>query len=342
MGIEKADWNLDESKVEYGSLGRALDEISVSSAIFTVEPPWSSCAKLIRKLPLDIILVQETDEQLLENYVSRLKGIEFMIGLGGGRAIDCAKYVAWRNNARFISVPTILGADAYVTPSAAVRNDGIVSYLGRKFADKIIVDFSVIRSAPPRLNRAGVGDIYSAKISLLDWKYARDKEGEDYDETVVMKTENVLKKLMTSSKDIRDVTDAGIRSIVQMHLELNSLQFPFFQKGRTWPQEGTEHVFFYSLEKVTGRTFSHGEVLGMGAVVATCMHGQDVEEVIRDLDSFGLRFRPRDLDVSFSDFWQAIKNMKAITTAMHTHYGMLDQGGLSEGSTTELWMMLGS
>ena len=98
------------------------------------------------------------------------------------------------------------------------------------------------------------------------------------------------------------MTDKGLKSMVQMHIRLNALQWPYIAKGRTWPQEGIEHVFFYSLEKVTGKTFSHGEVLGTGCVLGAYIHGADVNEIISDLDSFGLQFRPKDYGLTFLGF----------------------------------------
>src|SRR5262249_49475238 len=147
-----------------------------------------------------------------------------------------------------------------------------VSYIGLKFTDKIVIDTNLIRTAPARLNRAGVGDIYSTKISLMDWRYARDKEGDEYDDSVAGEAEKVLARLRASTQEIFNVSDAGLRSMVEMHVKLNALQWPFIEKGRTWPQEGIEHVFFYSLEKITERTFAHGEVLGTGCVLGAFIH----------------------------------------------------------------------
>ena len=85
------------------------------------------------------------------DYISEVKGLEYVVGLGGGRAIDSAKYVAWKTGGKFVSIPTVIGADAYMTPVAAVRTEGIVSYLGPKFADAIVIDGELIRTAPPQI-----------------------------------------------------------------------------------------------------------------------------------------------------------------------------------------------
>jgi glycerol-1-phosphate dehydrogenase [NAD(P)+] len=332
------EWQLSEKDISFEPIDSFLNRLDGKYALFTVDPPWSSYSK--RLTPEHHFLIHETDKEILDELVLKVKGIQTIVGFGGGRAIDAAKYVSLQTGAAFVSVPSIIGADAYITPVAAIRTDGIVSYIGNKFASKVVIDSELIRSAPARLNRAGVGDIYSTKISLLDWKYARDHANAEYDPEVVRKAEGVLSKLHASKQEIRDVTDEGIQSLVQMHLQLNAIQWPYIAKGRTWPQEGIEHVFFYSLEKVTGRTFAHGEVLGTGCVVGAYFHQTDVEQVIEHLDSFGLKFRPQDYGMTFSEFANAIHNMKEITTAMGSRYEILDARELSDSEMKELWKYL--
>lgn len=331
------DWQLSEKDIFYRPARFFLDRIEGRYAVFTVDPPWNAYSKLLEKAPEEHFLIHETDKEFLDELALKVKGINQVVGFGGGRAIDSAKYVALKTGADFISIPSILGADAYLTPVAAIRTNGIVTYVGNKFASRVVIDPDIIKTAPGRLNRAGVGDIYSTKISLLDWKYAKDHANAEYDPGVVEEAERVLSKLFALREEIRNVTDNGIRSLVQMHLTMNSLQWPYIAKGRTWPQEGIEHVFFYSLEKVTGRTFAHGEVLGTGCVVGAYFHGADTAQVIEDLDSFGLMFRPADYGISFDEFESAIRNMKEITTAMGSRYEILEDRILSDSEVKEVW-----
>jgi len=332
-----ADWQLSEKDLTFEPVDSFLNRAG-EYALFTVDPPWNAYSKRLH--PAQHFLIHETDKDLLDQLALRVKGVKTVAGFGGGRAIDAAKYVSLQTGAEFLSIPSIIGADAYITPVAAIRTEGIVTYVGNKFASKVVIDSELIRSAPVRLNRAGVGDIYSTKISLLDWKYARDHAGAKYDPRIVEEAEDVLSQLFASKKDIFEVTDEGIRSLARMHLRLNALQWPYIAEGRTWPQEGVEHVFFYSLEKVTGRTFAHGEVLGTGCVVGAYFHDSNEELVMKELDSFGLKFRPADYGISFDEFASTINHMKEITEAMHSRYEILDDRRLADSQVKELWDLL--
>ena len=48
----------------------------------------------------------------------------------------------------------------------------------------LLVDFDLLSSAPPALNRAGAGDILSIFTALRDWQNAASRQGEPYDEDV--------------------------------------------------------------------------------------------------------------------------------------------------------------
>jgi len=318
--------------------------------VFTMNPPWESCARLFPHPPKQVVQVRDLEAETLKEYVktaSALK-VDCVVGVGGGTAIDAAKFVALKAGLKFIAIPTIVSVNAYVTPRAAVRTEGIVNYIGDKFADLIVIDYSIVKTAPARLNTAGVGDIYSTRIGLLDWKLANEKYGDQYDADTVKEGERIVARLLSQAQEIRSVSDIGIRTLVELHQEITSLQRPYtvqrVKSGKSqfhglWPEEGSEHVYFYSLEKQTGRTFTHGEIVGTGTVISTYLHKRDTGSVIRDLDAFGLMFRPRDTNVSQSEFGKAIYNMQKVALAMGLDYPVLNQQ-IEKRQVADLWRLL--
>jgi glycerol dehydrogenase-like iron-containing ADH family enzyme len=201
------------------------------------------------------------------------------------------------------------------------------------------------------LNRAGVGDIYAIRTALLDWKLAAKTRGDEFNPEVAREAEEVIRQLRVSAADIRSVTNAGIERIVASHAKESSLQRPYTlwreSEGMKnvvihglWPAEGSEHSFFYALEKLTGRHFVHGEAVGAGSVISFYLHGDDVDTVIRDLDSFGLEFRPAQYGVSFEEFESAINSMMDVTLAMRIDYPIFRQRNLTKEEIKEIWKIL--
>ena len=107
-----------------------------------------------------------------------------VIGLGGGSALDTAKYVTWKTGKPLFQIPSITSVDAAFTDAIGVRIDQRVRYIGHILPQRVVLDIDLVRSAPPRLNRSGVGDILSCHTALYDWRLALARGvGAAWDET---------------------------------------------------------------------------------------------------------------------------------------------------------------
>ncbi|MBI3118654.1 MAG: iron-containing alcohol dehydrogenase, partial [Candidatus Hydrogenedentes bacterium] len=158
-----------------------LKELTGSILAVTMELPWQLLQRQLSWRPAQVHFVANMDLETVENLHESLPPFDVIVGIGGGSCCDTAKYLAWRRNARMVLVPTIISVDAPLTNTIAVRVDGKVRYVGDIFPTEIIVDHTLIRQAPPELNRAGACDIASIHTALYDWRLAHRKTGEPFD-----------------------------------------------------------------------------------------------------------------------------------------------------------------
>jgi len=317
-------------------IGQALGNY----AVVTMEIPWAIVKDRIGGIRSSVTMVKDLERQYLDRLVSDLPKAEYVVGVGGGVAIDAAKYLAWKWGSKLVVVPTIVSVDAYVTQEIAVRDKGLVNYTGHVVPERVIVDFDAIRSAPRNMNTAGTGDIYSGRTALFDWKLSHEKTGEPYDANVAVGMEGVLDILVANASEIKNVTEKGIRTIVELHAEANRLvnlapRLP--GKPPTRPEEGSEHAFFYTLENITRRSFVHGQAVGTGIFVSTHFQTGEEENVANVMDSLGLVYRPAEYGVSREDFVSTIVNLKNYSRKAGLLYSILDEVEVSQRDAVELW-----
>ena len=74
--------------------------------------------------------VRSMEQETLEADLRQTEGLAAVVGLGGGQALDAAKYFAWRQRLPLFQVPTSLSVDAVFGHRAGVREN---SHLGVEF-----------------------------------------------------------------------------------------------------------------------------------------------------------------------------------------------------------------
>ena len=283
-------------------------------------------------------LVDTLDIAELERLLDTLPAAAAVIGLGGGQAVDVAKFVAWRRDLRLFQVPTAMTVNAPFGHRAGLRRDGIVRYVGWAVPEAVYVDFDVIGSAPAGLNRAGIGDILCYHTAHLDWRLSHDLGREErrwpYDAALVAEARTRLDAVLGALDDIRAGSDHGIRTLMEAHRWGGNA----FHAAGWNPRhiEGMEHFLFYNLERLTGRHFIHGQPVGLGVVLGSVLHDQGADGMVAALVRAGVDIRPEAMGVTWADAEQAMRTLGAFAREAGLWHTIADERPVDDAVVAEV------
>jgi glycerol-1-phosphate dehydrogenase [NAD(P)+] len=211
---------------------------------------------------------------------------EVVYAVGGGLAVDAAKYIAVQHSLPLICLPTALSVDAFFTWASGVRREGCVFYLETKPPDYVVVDFDVLRAAPASIRAAGICDVLSIATGLWDWRFAEEKGKNPPEMTYTPHIDQVAMAILQGAYDCTEAAGQGDPDGLRQLLDCLVLEVQLCnQIGHSRPEEGSEHYFAYAVENEMGKGLSHGELVGPGIVLMAERQEQDVVRLRRALEA---------------------------------------------------------
>ncbi|MCL4787683.1 MAG: iron-containing alcohol dehydrogenase, partial [Verrucomicrobia bacterium] len=300
--------NVRSSRFGAGALdgiGRELGRFIVT----TMDLPWRLAQPRLGAQPVGVLYVENMEIETLDRQVAAAPPCDTVLALGGGQAIDLGKYLAWKRGLRLVTAPTILSVDAFVTPAAGIRRGHRVEYVGQTSPEPLVIDYDLIRTAPPALNIAGVGDLLSIHTACFDWQLAAraGKSEFPFRAEDVAKARAILTDTMAKADSIRACSDDGLRAIVEGYMRVNTICLP---AGHYRVEEGSEHYLFYELEERLQRPFIHGWIVGLGVDLLSRLQENQHAEAVDFMDAVGLCHQPADLDLRREDLAASLLNLR--------------------------------
>jgi glycerol-1-phosphate dehydrogenase [NAD(P)+] len=195
--------------------------------------------------------------------------VDSIVGIGGGKVLDVAKVLASEMNAAFISIPTLASHDGIASPVASFKENGKPISISTRPPTAILADLVVLRHSPIRLLRSGYGDLVSNVTAVKDWKLAKEKVGEDFNE-VAASMAVMPANLMLTSADKLDLKETNHLEMLVRGLILSGVAISIVGSSR--PASGAEHKFSHALDYLSYGNGTHGEQVGIGAIIMEYLH----------------------------------------------------------------------
>ena len=319
-------------------VGRGLLENEVLGlpgryALVTQLDPLRAAAPGIASHATTTWLVESLDARSLADMEERLPSVDRVVGLGGGMAMDAAKYVAWRRSLPLLLAPSIVSVDAVVTNTIAVRRNGSVVYEGFVVADRIVADLDLIAAAPARFNRAGAGDLLSIHTGRRDWKLGARAGRIPFDEDRDRRAGAVLDVILGLGAEIGQVTDRALEALLRAYAKVNAI---LLEVGHAGPEEGSEHYFAYHAEAVARRSFVHGELVSLGTLLMATLQDHEPTQVRGFLEDSRVAWQPAHLGLDRDMLGTILEGLPAFVRQAGLPYSIIDEADLGPAAVKAL------
>lgn len=247
------------------------------------------------------VIFEEFGKECTRKEIKRLCGIyeknscRVVAGIGGGKALDTAKGIAYYENAPVISIPTIASTDAPTSAIAVTYTEDHVfdsNIILPKNPEVVLADTDVIAGAPVRFLVSGMGDALSTYFE------AQANAASNHDNFAGGKPTNASLAMAKLCYEIiirdglkaKQSAEAGVRS---KELE-NIIEANIYLSGVGFESNGlacahSVYNAFTALPKCHGKY--HGELVAFGTIVQLVLEKRpdsEIAEAVRFCVSVGL------------------------------------------------------
>ena len=205
--------------------------------------------------------------------------VEAIVGIGGGKALDFAKYCGHLLKIPFISVPTSSSSGGFCSPNCSLLVDGYRKSVKASIPFGVVIDLDVIKSCPQVYFYAGLGDMMSKITALWDWKKASQKGMARYNDFAALMAYNSLDLLfikhsfdINSTEFQRSLTNSLLISGIAMEIA-----------GTSRPASGSEHLISHALDAVSKYPKMHGLQVGVSTYLCALLQNNSSVENLREV-----------------------------------------------------------
>jgi glycerol-1-phosphate dehydrogenase [NAD(P)+] len=226
-----------------------------------------------------------------------------VVGIGGGRTLDIAKYAASLSGLPMVAVATSLAHDGIASPVASLEHDGRKGSYGVQMPIAVVVDLDFVKRSEPGMRRSGIGDVLSNLSAIADWRLAERERGEAVDGLAVTFARVAAMAVLHRADGIDD--DEFLIALAEA-LVLSGLAMA--TAGSSRPCSGGDHEILHAIDHLFPGTAWHGELAGAASLFVTHLRGDGAlaAEIDACLRRHGLPRLPRELGLTDEQFAEAV------------------------------------
>lgn len=292
-------------------LGSILQNQGISRVVLyfgndLVEMFGSKVMNSLKDAQVDVLEYKEIDTIALNDITQTAFSIspkaQAVIGIGGGKVIDAAKYMGFLKKLPFISIPTSTSSDGFASSSASLKIEDRRVSVPARLAYGIVVDTQIIKTAPVKFIYSGIGDMISKITSIYDWQYEEKCGFTKVDDFAMMIAKKAVNSFVrTPYQDIHE--NLFLKELVDS-LAMSGIANEI--AGSSAPVSGSEHLISHALDKLLEHPQLHGVQVGIATYIMSKVQEHRYVRVETVLNDTGFFDYVETLDMKKQDFLDAI------------------------------------
>jgi len=315
---------LKVGKGALGEIGTYIKDSSINNAVIyfgngLVELFGEQVMKSLKENEINLLEYRELDTVDINDIIELAFAIDtkaqVIVGIGGGKVIDAAKYAAYLRKLPFVSVPTSASSDGFSSASASLLVNGRRTSVPAKMAYGIVADTDVIKSAPEKFLYSGIGDLVSKITALYDWSFEDSCGYTAMNDFAVMIAKKAVNSFVrTPFSSIKD--DLFLRELLDS-LALSGIANEI--AGGSAPTSGSEHLISHALDKMLPTPELHGIQVGVATYIMSVVQEHRFVRVNTIFTDTGFWNYVETLGLNVEDYEKAIDMAPSIKPFRHTY-----------------------
>ncbi len=211
----------------------------------------------------------EPDEHAVAQLEAALKkDCDLILSIGSGVITDCGKVLAHGSGLKHLAVATAPSMDGYASNSSSMIERRVKVSAYNACPQAILADTDILKAAPGRMLRAGLGDMLAKSVAQCEWRISHLVTGEYYCAEVSALMRKSLQKIVDAAPKLMERDEAAVEAVAE-GLVLSGLAMAFAEISR--PASGLEHYFSHLWEMFALQAGQpqelHGIQVGVGTVL---------------------------------------------------------------------------
>ena len=229
--------------------------------------------------------------------------LDAIVAIGGGKVIDCCKYLAHIRQTPLVSVPTLISNDGFASPFSSLVVKGARGTVKTLIPHAVILDTDIVRKAPEAFHYSGIGDLFCKFTSVFDWKLAFKKRGEpvnDFASTICRNAADTFYYYPDKNPQNLDFQRVVASSLLMAGIAMEIA-------GSSRPASGSEHLISHAYDKLAAKPSLHGLQVGVASYAVSHVQGETFEPVRRSIEDSGFLAFLEQHPLCRAEFVEAIK-----------------------------------